>query len=338
MALQESARATGLTIMELDRELPFAPACIFEAIDSFPGPFPNDILIIVFDLACVGDSHTNPTARALCLSSRLFRALTQPLLFRCVSIRTPMQVLQFSSLLEHSPQISHHLRHLFLCDDGSSHAKCRNGTCHHGLWLPILCSAAPFLETLSLVHRYSTHCDIESQCFNTNFPYLRELTLSMSNEIRFSIPFPSLRRLHLHTGQPGAVIIDLIRTCPRLTHLKVTGLLYGSRLLYERLKYIWSTPPGSGYHLWGPFFHLPPSLSHIILQYARPFDGQLPLDAEARQKSVTNNLIELAKLNPDRGLIIEKPMAQRKLEKRFLAEWLDRVSGGEGPWAVRGIE
>ncbi|KDQ15553.1 hypothetical protein BOTBODRAFT_281195 [Botryobasidium botryosum FD-172 SS1] len=321
---------------ELDRELPFAPTCLFEAIDPFPGPFPNDILITVFGLACVDGSHNNRTAGALCLSSRLFRALTHPLLFRHVAIRTPKQAIQFSALLEGSPQISRCLRHLFLCDNGPPRDEaCRDGTCHHRLWLSILRSAAPFLETLSLVHWYCTHCDIEPQYFNTNFPYLRELTLSVGNEVRFSIPFPSLRRFHLHTSQPGVVIVALIRTCPCLTHLKVTGLRYGSRLLYERLKYIWSTTPDSRNHLWGPFFRLPPSLSRNILQYARPSDGQLP-DAEARQKSVTDSLIELANMNPDRGLIIEKPMIQRKLEKRFFAAWLDRVSGGEGPWAAQG--
>jgi len=263
----------------------------------------------------------------------------------CYSVASPSAAPSkcsfFSTLLEQTPQITHHLRHFFLSEIiKDQQAICNAGICQHRLWLPILRHLAPFLETLSFIYGCWVHDDVEQNIFSTSFPRLRELTVKTGRGIQFPIPFPSLDRLHLYTPCAAGRVLDyLAHICPRLTHFKVTSLTFGSRLLCKRLKEVRSTPPGSSHVMedaYGPFFHLPPFLCCIILQPGRiPPASQWRPAVVAHLKSLKNDLIDLANSDLAHGLVIEEDMARDRFDEKIISDWLDRLDGGEGCWAVK---
>jgi len=204
----------------------------------------------------------------LCIISKRFHAICQPLLYRAITAFGSDKLSQVAEHLSANPGRAAFVRHLCLSDevgpnpddpddmrvfvtkiisgfnvipflpDTSPNAV--NYSQKVARALPHLCT----ILTLTAPHLYSLHYIIYlgarsgytlvEALFSYSFPSLRELTLRRGAEFRVpeSIQMPNLRRLHVCAGSTiQGSFTAFAAACPGLTHLRVhqpSNLLCGS--------------------------------------------------------------------------------------------------------------
>ncbi|KDQ12268.1 hypothetical protein BOTBODRAFT_176516 [Botryobasidium botryosum FD-172 SS1] len=229
--------------MDFDRELPFSPTCLLEALVPFP-PLPAEIIIMVISETPYLDG--GETTRTLSLVSKRFRALAKPFYFHSVVICGDDQARVLLRRLKEDPSAAPTLRHLFLSEQALRYFGDWPSTPHAGPHTPhtldhprvgpivgvsyqIATLVSPYLESLCYFDYtiYQTHTMKLPNIFSITFPHLHELTVKCGYNIILDAPLPSLDRFHLY--MPNAILSipalkNLGVVCPRLTHLKITGI------------------------------------------------------------------------------------------------------------------
>lgn len=194
---------------------------------------------------------------------------------------------------------------------------------------------SPFLETLSYIVPTIRDKAHFNHIFATPFPRLRELTFK-GRYIQFPIPLPSLERLHLHLQYPYRLLCNLDQRCPRLTHLKITGLSYDGELIEIGLKRNLGilTDPREIRRAENVAPLCLPSLHFLILQRIRIQGGYCATGIE-RLRELWERLAELAKtgLCP-MTFVVEEPVSAMRYRGQTYEDWLDRIEGREGCWKL----
>ncbi|KDQ17260.1 hypothetical protein BOTBODRAFT_30079 [Botryobasidium botryosum FD-172 SS1] len=322
--------------MEFDRELPFSPVCLSDALAPFP-PIPTELILVILELACVDGGRT---AYAVCLVSKHFYALAKPLLFYSVAVCGIDQIDAFSdrlSLVQRAPAI--YVRHLFISereipyDWNDSRVSFMDMPVEVG-WRShrIIEAVAPFLETLCYLP-FNGWRNNDILQTDIPFPRLRELVIS-SYQAPLMASIPLLERLHMRTRYPSESLQHLGQLYPRLTYLKVSGFEDGGGCLIHELKRSWGIP-STWEEKENLAFCLPP-LRRIVLQHAPlPLDAWYPENQIEQGRARMKELVELAESELAVGLSVEEPIyAERELGQLKLA-WLSRLDGGQGCWGVR---
>ncbi|KDQ17262.1 hypothetical protein BOTBODRAFT_185968 [Botryobasidium botryosum FD-172 SS1] len=311
--------------MEFDRELPFSPDCLLDALIPFP-PLPAELILIILRLACMDGGQT---ARRLCLVSKHFHALAKPLLFHSITIIGVIQMMEFLRRLGQDPLIPATVRHLFLSEQPLPFSPQLTDLCDPFHWShKIIFIVAPYLETLCHV----PYDDMRGGfTLAIPFPRLRELTLS-AGRVHFKRPIPTLERFHAYSHSPCPAFYNLDQMCPRLTHLKVTDFSSDGEVLVHGLQQFWGDPlcgPSQG----RPPFRLP-ALDNIIIQPS-PLSWGVCGNGNVRSIKRMARLEGLAKSELAAGLTLEMPIHPERWYKQMRLDWLSRLDGGKGCWEVR---
>jgi len=117
--------------------------------------------------------------------------------------------------------------------------------------------------------------------------------------------------------------------CPRLTHMKTTGLDVFHASVITGLRQSLEIPFSSVWENEHSSFRLPP-LHHVILQPS--LHSWL---RKRRDKEEMASLARLVSLMTPHGLAMEAPTTYMMDYWNAKVGWLDRLNGGEGCWEVR---
>ncbi|TBU35549.1 hypothetical protein BD311DRAFT_801179 [Dichomitus squalens] len=338
-----------------------------------PVPFMEDLaaelLVDIFEFACVGDD--GQTARSLSLISRRIREASRPFLFRAIFLHatpTKLQQLIHRMEVEHErcPEMRPRCRHLFLecphmdpdelaefptIDDsptsfhGEPSSSVLSYSTHQRMatfweqWSRLVSSllraTAPDLETFTFVSHSDFPGPIAFPCF---FPALRELCvvscgLSPSSSVTTTHPpvFPSLQRLHLVSlsEEFPSSFASLVQHTPKLTHLRVSNLARQLNLRALLNLYKDSNPDPAL-----------PNLQRVLIQPSSPPwpDGpcgspyMLYLDFVTRLWCSAQLARVPVYLVP--GNVKFREADHEIFVQKTREEWLDRIAGREGCWAV----
>lgn len=192
---------------------------------------PPELHAYICQLTCIDDGQT---IRSINQTSRYFYHVSKPYLYRNLYISGPKQIHAISGLLETSSKAYlRHIRHLFISDAAcatENHGPLLTAVPEtHTLILRIISSAAPTLESLTLI-AYSPQqsTSLIARLFRISFPRLRNLTISGFYPFPTSAgKFPRLERLHLNGNRNPHGLLQmsiLENTCPSLEFLTVSGL------------------------------------------------------------------------------------------------------------------
>lgn len=327
--------------MDVDLELPLSLNAAFERTTPFP-PFPTEILLNIFELACI---HNTKTALTLCFVSKHFNDLATPLLFRSISACGSEEMLRLADCLERNPHIPPMVRDLFISQRGPEDYKEVGYNTHHlpkGMGeLRLLCHTSPriitllspFLETLSYIAPSTNHEDHFNHIFTAPFPRLRELTLE-GRPLQFPIPIPSLECLHIYTRGCYRAIFNLGELCPRLTHLKLTDIAYDGESIEIGLKRNWGIQMDEGERKKAEQIAplcLPTPFRYLIIQ---PLNLQGP--GVGQLSEIWERLAALGEAGLDPMILrLEAPVGRVHHCTRAYEDWLDRIGCGEGSWKLR---
>ncbi|KAG2010631.1 hypothetical protein CC2G_013434 [Coprinopsis cinerea AmutBmut pab1-1] len=209
---------------------------------------PPELHSYIAYLACLTDH--GPTIRSLSLVSRYFHDISAPYLYHTISLQNEETIFSLLQKLDTlAPSSRRNIRHLFLSypqpKSPQPNAKLQNAI----IRLVTLCApnaklqnaiirlvtlCAPSLHTLTLdaSQNLAQSPALLSRIWRTRFPELRNLTISgfypFPTSTTPSQPnFPRLTHLHLHGNRNPHGLLQfggLSKSCPNLTHLKVSGL------------------------------------------------------------------------------------------------------------------
>lgn len=258
---------------------------------------PTEIHDCILALACTDDGTTG---RALGLVSRYIRAVALPYVYQSLAVAGHPSLQGLLDRLEATPPHLRRVRHLFLSDwtqdqvlrfavDGrlsDDWASAQKGDLGSRTIQRILTLVSPTLHTLSfLAHNPTTSTALLARLFETPFPALTALTVH--GFYPFPAPAPAapprmarLEKLHLggHRNPHGLLQTGaLAAACPRLTHLRVSGLASALSFARELDAALRTDRPGHG-PASAPAVHcpylfrprLPPALTHVCVEPGPP--------------------------------------------------------------------
>lgn len=299
--------------------------------------FPTELHCYICQLACTDDGHT---ARFLTRVSHYFRDVSKPFQFQSLAITGFDQMLELLSRLETTPPHMRRIRHLFLSDQSpqcSNHlpAKC-TADMEKSSIIRILSYAAPTLETLTFFGSCpSTSTSNIASIFGIVFPNLAEL-----NIVGY-YPFPHLpggmprlERLHLRGNRNPHGLLqmgNLDVACPKLTHLRISGLTMAMSFAQELEEALTS----DGHALPGLFApKLPPNIRSIVIQpTAVPSISSRRGTSSLKERVMMERLQRLASGN-GKGvqytLVESTPPECSSDAARH--EWIERLAGRDGCW------
>ncbi|KAI0701123.1 hypothetical protein C8T65DRAFT_741820 [Cerioporus squamosus] len=325
---------------------------------------PNEVLGLIFTLACVDDGYTG---RTLSLVSKHVRDTSRRYTFQSIALYGSCQLSAFAALLERVEPQHRRVRNLYLADrrrvwmeykpgqDRASWLRERLTEDFHvtdpareyssDAILRILRCIAPTLRTLAifLFDRY------DEMALTMPFPALQELTIYgslLNHHGNAEIPqCGALRRLHivqdfsLRKSVPRAVS----RVAPSLTHLRISRLVssgLGSGDIVHGLERMLEQPGQDD-------AVFPSSLEHIFIQMSQ----QEVLDHSGKSQLLTSpvahQLKDLAMRDASRRVTLLKPhlwnpadsFSGRDTDVEYYmgikAEWERRNAGLGGLWDVK---
>ncbi|KDQ11588.1 hypothetical protein BOTBODRAFT_189772 [Botryobasidium botryosum FD-172 SS1] len=337
--------------MDFDRELPFSPICLLEALVPFL-PLPTELIITIISETPYLDG--GETTRMLCLVSKHFRALAKPFYFHSVVICGENQARGLLRQLKEDSNAASTMRYLFFSerapryrgDSGERpsdpHIPNRPGFGPAiGVSYQIAELVSPYLESFCYFD-YTAYSFgpwmppgtvSAPSIFSLPFPRLRELTVNCRDAIYMAarFPFPSLERFHSYLDSFVSRLFEPSRlnaVFPRLTHLKVTGIcLYTNHFDFmDGVGYALGVLPSMTQENEHSDSHLP-WLHCIILR---------PTLAYARGGGALGALASVVRMASYR-LMMEVPTDHDMNHWNAKADWLDRLAGGEGCWKARRI-
>jgi hypothetical protein len=300
---------------------------------------PPELHSYIFELACTDDGSTS---RSLALVSKYFRDVAKPFQYQSIALAGPAQIVNLLTHLEKTPPHRRRIRHLFLSDH--SYHECDLAPLvtpfDSAKILRLVTLAAPTLETLSLFAASpSTSTSILAGIFHTYFPRLIELSVAGFYPFpQTAGNLPRLERLHLRGNrnpygllQAGALDV----ACPALTHLRVSGLSMAISFVNEVEEAL-----GDGGHVVPDLFpaKMPNNLRVLLLQAAPTpvFVGRSTL-ARKKEETMVERLRGLERTEPGHSGVQVALLERSSTQSTYDAakrEWIDRLHGGRGCWAL----
>ncbi|KAF9499160.1 hypothetical protein BDN71DRAFT_1442201 [Pleurotus eryngii] len=311
---------------------------------------PPELHSYIVRLACTDDGST---VRALLRVSRYYHAIAVPFIYQSMALDGADRIPKVAATLKKTPSHRRRIRHLFISDAPSSSKREREDT-DHGVgtaMIQILRIAAPTLESLTfLATTPCTSTCLISQLFRHSFPRLLELT------VHGYYPFPTmpasmpvLQRLHLSGNRNPHGLFQLgglEASCPSISHLRISGVERAVAFANEldSLLQPSSSPHGciaNGQQVLFPTT-LPKKLRILTVQTA-------PVSVKSvRSASLTKDMMCILEaldrgVRGDNGRPSFRCLDGRDADdgdesKTLKADWVDRLTGGEGCWTSIGIE
>ncbi|KAF4580790.1 hypothetical protein EYR38_003077 [Pleurotus pulmonarius] len=312
---------------------------------------PPELHSYIVRLACTDDGST---VRALLRVSRYYHAIAVPFIYQSMALDGADRILKVAATLEKTPSHRRRIRHLFISDAPSSpppsskHERADTDPAVETAMIKILHFAAPTLESLAFVATtpWTSTCLI-SQLFRLSFPRLLELA------VHGYYPFPStpesmpvLQRLHLSGNRNPHGLFQLgglEASCPSISHLRISGVERAVAFAHELdgLLQPSSSPNGCIGSGRPAFFAatLPKKMRILMVQPA-------PVSVKSvRSARLTKDMMHVLEAldrsvkGEDGGVafyVLDEQDAGDGFEsKRLKADWMDRLGGGEGCWALK---
>ena len=303
---------------------------------------PTEIWLKIFALACVG---TGKTGCSLSAVSHRIRDMSAEYRYQSVAASSMDRIHVLRRRLATLPEPLRRIRHMYLDCSGTTFLGSGLG---QGLRVnestsaaliadihAILALVAPTLCTLSLAIFLPTRLT-DAVFARQHFPRLTELTARGTTAIPYEDPnfAPKLERLHTcailipPTG-PRNLAHCVASTFPRLTHLRLSDM---ARYDLHQMLLISNLLRAFGMDI--PFSNAPRMPSGVRYLYV-----QLgPADAASTARQVGPGADVLRAYHGSYRAFVPLPRSSRRnifqVADTTKAEWLDRMDGGAGCWAV----
>ncbi|THG92493.1 hypothetical protein EW026_g8422 [Hermanssonia centrifuga] len=198
---------------------------------------PLEIHSQIFQLACI---DAGSTARSLALVSRYVREVAEPFLYQSLAVAGLSSMTEFLNRLERVPAHLRRVRQLFLSDwtqkqvqqktIPSDDADMDRYDLEKSIIIRILDLVAPTLESFAfLVSCPFNSTQLIGHLFSLKSSHLRHLSIHGFYPFPHSLnALPHLEHLHLSGNRNPHGLLQtggLEAACPRLTHLRISGLV-----------------------------------------------------------------------------------------------------------------
>ncbi len=267
--------------------------------------FPPELLFLICEYAWNSDG-----GRHLSLVSKLFRDITVPLQYRCVSMTTTNR--SIALIIPKDLPAFHRVRHLFV-----SHAP-PSATA----WMDALKEVADTLETLC-VDLPSTH--LLSCVFRIGFPRLRELTVNGFYPFPArNVDMPQLRRLHLAGHRNPQGLLEGMWGCG-LEVLRISGAT-GAYMFAKEVQDVLlrrdDEDDGAG---------VLESLKLLMIQLGPEIPTKKRADEQMLE--VLRGVAQQKRVDGPRLVLVEDRLEGSKLDsKQTMAIWRDGIDGLDSWW------
>ncbi|KIP08963.1 hypothetical protein PHLGIDRAFT_355069 [Phlebiopsis gigantea 11061_1 CR5-6] len=288
---------------------------------------PPELLLRIATYACTDDGRTGC---ALSEVSRYIRDASRRVRYHSLAIRSHRRLLALGELLVEAPT-PFTVHHLFV-----------------SVWIPGVGPCRPrnkegLLQALERVFEYASptlrtlivDAPRLKKSLTIRFPHLTDLSIdTFRSEPRAPDPhtfFPSLRRLHVADCRyiaPHELWRDLAAYAPTLTHLRLSCVEEGDELLHMLRKLLQWPSKVTGRDATVAIPEATPKLCYAWVQPGQAMsetlaDGLIGL-AEGKENTQEHSTVKFHLIRTDEEYY--------KSEVAF-DDWLDLVSGGDGPWA-----
>jgi hypothetical protein len=315
---------------------------------------PTELHSYICELACTDDGRT---ARSLSQLSTYFRAVSEPFRYQSLVLCGPApRVLSLVSRLRTRPPHVGPVRHLFLSDTDPTSTPTSTSTALADAIHALLLTTSPTLETLALCAPRPAHSTLlTGALLGLPFPRLLELTvLGFYPFPRVPGGMPRLARLHLAGNRNPHGLLQmgaLDAACPRLTHLRVSGLCMALSFVEELEEALAAGGKGEGGEGEGEGgggreggggpqavfqARLPPKLKCLLVQPAPPAPSFFRSHG-VWEKMEAAMMMRLARLTGGAGAggvrygLLDRSVRETSCE-RVRRDWAERLDGGEGCW------
>ncbi|TCD66086.1 hypothetical protein EIP91_001844 [Steccherinum ochraceum] len=311
---------------------------------------PVEIVAHIFSLACTDDDSTS---RSLSLVSRGFRAVSEPLQFRCLAISSYDKLKGITQHLSAKPPHLRQVKHLFIDVHPQGNSRRGSGVSSTvALVVELLNIVAPDLQSCTL-------CTQEhwSALLPLHLPALTELTLYThlsAQSFTQSLQAPKLKFLHIacYSSFPSKLADCFTRIAPDLTHLRISGVSQ-DRDNGDLLEAVASLSPGSEAE---PDVHSDPPATHNMSACAFPASLRTLVVAQAATRAIrfdsvyclytylasqlerlgaedTSGRLHVLKLAPyKRATMYWDFLAYDEQVLELREQWRSRLEGGCGCW------
>jgi len=333
---------------------------------------PNELLMEIASFACTDGGYTG---RSLCLVSRRINLYSEPFRFQSILLLNIREVVAFSNLLDSKPPRRRVVRNLCMSIEkppvspsANEIAQSGNSVGQEVYWEPYLCPTVAmtlllamvtrYIQILTIITGYPANPSFKVPEFPDSLPMLKELHIyapfgHSGGTIMDSLPNAKrLTRLHLVEMTsclrlPPNFVASLSHLYPHLTHMRILGLRSdrcGVDFIPAIEKLVQGEAPttsGSG----APTASFPSPFLHLFVIPETRAYVYVKSTARSVQRLMMDKLRELAlEASDSHRFVLPYPTIPHRSEyiRREYGElekwWLDRVSGGEGCWAIPSAE
>lgn len=315
--------------------------------------------------ACTDGGYTG---RALSLTCRYFHAVVKPMRFHSVAIvgaRRLHLLAERMACLPSATEPEPHIEHLFVsvadteAEPGPVSREAVPNTVQDN-YVAVMIRAAPHVRTL-VVHdlpvadaAYYRRRDVGSPPAALSLPHLNSIstkTPAQGPDGTLRDFYPSLQRVHITQAQPGHDMWNsLVRLAPRMTHLRLSGLVQDLQLA-PFLSTLLDIPPSPARPdpplLPGEMQQFPPSsvweaqatqarevltrLQCVWVQ-ARAYTGRTGKEPTVMLVALERIVRDCEQLGMDDRLVVLPEGHSIYGLDEAKEDWLDLVNGGDGPW------